>query len=236
LLTDLEQANRRLQDHAAQVEELAALQERSLMARELHDSVTQTLFSMNLTVQAARMLVEKEPAHVAGQLDRLQELAGNAAAEIRTLARQLRPLPLAGETLVAGLVRLANERQRRDGLQVNLEVQGEKDLPEPVIAGLYRIVQEALNNVSRHAGACEAQVRLDLVSRPAYLEIEDRGAGFEPGKLSRSANHLGLSGMAERACEIGWTLKIHSQPGRGTRIRVEEVENVEAGRTAPHPA
>jgi signal transduction histidine kinase len=100
-----------------------------------------------------------------------------------------------------------------------------------VTAGLYRIVQEALNNVARHSGSCEARVRLDLDSRPAYLEVQDWGAGFEPDTISRSANHIGLHSMAERAGELGWMLKIDSQPGRGTRIRVEEGEIVQ-----PEPA
>lgn len=221
LLGELQVAHRQLQDYAAQLEEFGAAQERSRLAQELHDSVTQTIFSMNLTVQAARMLVDKNPGGVAGQLDRLQELAHSAAGEIRVLVNQLRPRSIADEGLAAALRRLAAERQARDGLQVCLEVSGQKELPEPVTLGLYRIAQEALNNVARHAGTAEVAVRLQLDSCPAYLEVEDHGAGFVPGQVT-SQGHFGLAGMAERARELGWRWQLDAQPGRGTRIRVEE--------------
>jgi signal transduction histidine kinase len=225
LLGELQSAHHQLQDYAAQVEGFAAVQERSHLARELHDSVTQTLFSMNLTVQAATLLAGKDTSGVAAQLDRLQELARGALGEIQVLASQLRTRSLAEEGLTEALHRLAEERQRRDGLQIRLEVSGrrrEKDLPEPVVTGLYRIVQEALNNVARHAGTRQAVVRLNLDSRPAYLEVEDRGRGFERDRLVPQLNHMGLAGMEERAREFGWQLQIDSQPGRGTLIRAEE--------------
>jgi signal transduction histidine kinase len=225
LLGELQDAYHQLQDYAAQVEGFAAVQERSRLARELHDSVTQTLFSMNLTVQAATLLAGKDSLQVAAQLDRLQELAHSALGEIQVLASQLRTRSLAEEGLAAALRRLADERHRRDGLQIRLEVSGgarEKELPEPVVTGLYRIAQEALNNVARHAGTSEAVVRLNLESQPAYLEVEDGGRGFERGRLVPQLNHIGLAGMQERARELGWQLQIDSQPGRGTRIRAEE--------------
>ena len=225
LLGELQGAYRQLQDYAAQVEGFAAVQERSRLARELHDSVTQTLFSMNLTVQAASLLVEKDSSQLAAQFDRLQELARNALGEIQVLASQLRTRSLAEEGLAAALHRLADERHRRDGLLIRLEVSGrsrEKGLSEPVVTGLYRIAQEALNNVARHAETSEAVVRLNLESQPAYLEVEDRGRGFERGQLVPQLNHMGLAGMEERARELGWQLQIDSQLGRGTRVRVEE--------------
>jgi signal transduction histidine kinase len=225
LLGELQGAYRLLQDYAAQVEGFAAVQERSRLARELHDSVTQTLFSMNLTVQAAALLAEKDSVQVAAQFDRVQELARNALGEIHVLASQLRTRSLAEEGLMAALRRLADERHRRDGLQIRLEVNGssrEKELSEPVVTGLYRIAQEALNNVARHAGTSEAVVRLNLEGQPAYLEVEDRGRGFEKDRLVPQLNHMGLAGMEERARELGWQLQVDSQPGRGTRVRVEE--------------
>jgi signal transduction histidine kinase len=91
-----------------------------------------------------------------------------------------------------------------------------------VAAGLYRIAQEALNNIAKHAGVSEACVRLDLERRPAVLEIRDQGAGFDPARITHLPGHAGLPGMADRAREMGWTLKIDSQPGRGTTVRVEE--------------
>ncbi|MGW8251244.1 MAG: sensor histidine kinase [Anaerolineales bacterium] len=223
LTAELQEAYRKLQDDAARSEELAALQERNRMARELHDSVTQTIFSMNLTVQAARILIDKDLTRCAEQLDRLQELARSAVAEIQALVSQLRPSALASGSLPAALQRLVEERQQRDGLQIALEISGERDFPQSALTSLYRIAQEALNNISKHAGVTQAAVRLHLDSQPAYLEIEDQGRGFEPGSAARDLDHIGLAGMADRARELGWRLEVDSQPGRGTRIRVEEV-------------
>ena len=221
ILGELQVAHRQLQGYAAQVEELAAERERSRLARELHDSVTQTVFSMNLTVQSARLLLEREPGRATGQLERLEELATSAMGEIQALVSQLRPRSVAEEGLPTALRRLAAERQARDGLQVTVEVNGERVLPDPVAAGLYRIAQEALTNVARHAGMQQATVRLHLAGEASLLEIEDGGLGFDPQSASSQRGHLGLVGMAERAREIGWSLSIESRPGCGTRVRVE---------------
>lgn len=223
LLGDLQAANRQLDAYATQLEELGAEQERGRLARELHDSVTQTVFSMNLTVQSARLLMARDPGRVAGQLVRLEELAEGAMGEIQALVSQLRPASLGGEGLPAALGRLAVERQGRDGLRVDLEVNGTRYLPRTTAAGLYGIVQEALTNVAKHAGTYEVIVRLDLDGAPSFLEVEDHGLGFDAhAPLLSEQGHLGLAGMADRAREIGWDLAIESRPGLGTRIRVEE--------------
>jgi signal transduction histidine kinase len=222
MVGELQVAHRQLREHASQKEELAAEQERNRLARELHDSVTQTVFSMNLTVQAARLLLEKDKSRAAGQLERLEELAASALREIQALVSSLRPAPAVAEDLPAALHRLAAERRSRDGLQVTLEVAGDRKLAESVAAGLYLIAQEALTNVTKHAGVNQATVRLRLVEGVAFLEVEDHGRGFPPQASARERGHLGLAGMAERARELGWGLTIESQPGRGTRIRVAE--------------
>jgi signal transduction histidine kinase len=220
VLGELQVAHHQLREYASQKEELAAEQERTRLARELHDSVTQTVFSMNLTVQAARLLLERDRSRVAGQLQRLEELAAGALREIQALVSSLRPAPVVAEDLPAALRRLAAERRSRDGLQVTLEVVGDRKLAEPVVAGLYLIAQEALTNVTKHAGTSEATVRLRMLREAASLEVEDRGRGFQPEAGSSERGHLGLAGMAERARDLGWDLTIESQPGRGTRIRV----------------
>ncbi|HLE15283.1 MAG TPA: sensor histidine kinase [Anaerolineales bacterium] len=222
MLGELRAAYRQLLDSAAREEELAAAQERSRLAQELHDSVTQTLFSMNLTVQSARMLLPKNPGQADGQLDHLLDLARSAASEIQMLVSQLRPRSLMKEGLVPALRRLAGEREQRDGLKVALLLEEDGNLPEPLVVGLYRIAQEALNNIAKHAQISEATLRLNLAEHPAFLEVEDHGVGFAPGQVAPSADHFGLAGMAERACQLGWVLRIDSQPGRGTLIRAEE--------------
>jgi signal transduction histidine kinase len=222
LAGEVQVAYSNLQDQAAQIEEYAIQQERGRMARELHDSVTQTIFSMNLTVQTARMLAAKDLSLVGAQLDRLQTLARSAIGEIQVLVDQLRPGPLVADNLPASLRNLVVERNQQDGMQIDLQVNGERQLPQAVIVGLFRIVQEALNNIVKHAGTREGCIRLDLESQPASLEVEDRGCGFEPDKTVRDIQHIGLSGMAERAREFGWRLSVESQPGQGTRILVLE--------------
>ncbi len=219
---ELQSAHRQLQGYAGQVEALAAEHERNRLARELHDSVTQTVFSMNLTVQSARLLLDKEPGRVGSQLERLEQLATGAMREIQTLVAQLRPRSIADEGLPVALRRLAGERQGRDGLQVTVEISGEQALPEPVAAGLYRIAQEALTNVVKHAGTSQASMRLSLSPGDHCLEIEDHGIGFDPQTTLSQRGHLGLASMAERARELGYSLSIDSRPGGGTRLRVAE--------------
>jgi signal transduction histidine kinase len=222
LLGELRAAYRQLLDSAAREEELAAARERSRLAQELHDSVTQTLFSMNLTVQTARMLFPANPRQAAIQIDRLLELARSAAGEIQALVSHLRPRSLVEEGLVPALRRLVQEREQRDGLRVAFWAEEDGNLPEALVVGLYRIAQEALNNIAKHAQTNQACLRLDLSAHPAYLEIEDHGVGFGLGQTARSPDHFGLAGMEERARQLGWALDIDSQPGRGTLIRAEE--------------
>ncbi|MEW6030380.1 MAG: sensor histidine kinase [Chloroflexota bacterium] len=218
---ELQIAHRQLQGYADQVANLAVEQERNRLARDLHDSVTQTVFSMNLAAQSARLLLDKEAVRASGQLIRLEELAANALREIQSLVSQLTPRPLADEGLPAALRRLADERHSRDNLQVSLDIQGEKILSEAETLGLVGIVNEALTNVVKHSGAREAIVRLNLNDSSA-LEIEDHGQGFDPQAVSNQRGHLGLAGMSERAREIGWTLSVESEKGRGTKISVTQ--------------
>lgn len=232
---ELRIAHRQLQGYADQVASLAVERERNRLARELHDSVTQTVFSMNLTAQSARLLLDKEPpfdtasplrasprAACFAQLLRLEELAANALSEIQSLVLQLKPRSIAEEGLPAALRRLADDRGLRDGLQVSLEMHGEKILSEAETLGLYSIVHEALTNVLKHSGVNKATVRLDLSNERSCLEIEDRGRGFDPQAALVQRGHLGLAGMSERAREIGWNLSVESSPLRGTRILVKQ--------------
>ncbi len=222
MLIDLQAAHRRLQDHAVQLEELALMQERGRLARELHDSVTQTVFSMTLAVQAAQLLLSKDVNQVAAQLDRVVELARNASREIQAIVKQLRPASIAEQGLPAALQSYLADRQARDGLIAYLEVEGEAHWPESVTLGLYRIVQEAVNNVIKHAGTREVTIKLSLCDRPACVEVIDHGAGFVVNELAPQRGHMGLASMAERARDLGWALTIDSVPGQGTCVKVLE--------------
>jgi signal transduction histidine kinase len=219
----LEGANQQLQAYADQAVALATERERFRLARDLHDSVTQTIFSMNLTVQTARLLMEKDPSRVSAQLERLLELAQSAMHEIHVLVAQLKPGPTETMGLVDRLDRLFSEQRRLNQMEISFEKIGERELDEATTRGLCRIVQEALTNVAKHSGTNRATVRLDLSTQPAFLEVEDQGSGFEPSSIHSQAGHLGLTAMAEQASEIGWRLSIHSQPGNGARLHIEEI-------------
>lgn len=219
---ELQIVHRQLQGYADQVENLAVEHERNRLARDLHDSVTQTVFSMNLAAQSARLLLDKDPPRASGQLLRLEELSTNALREIQSLVSQLKPRSIVEEGLSTALRRLADEREARDGLRVPVEIQGEKTLSEAEMLGLYSIAHEALTNVIKHSGVHEASVRLSLSEDHSCLEIEDRGLGFEPQSTTDQRGHLGLAGMSERAREIGWRLSVESEKGQGTRILVTQ--------------
>jgi signal transduction histidine kinase len=223
LLAELQTANQKLQAYTLQVEELAAAQERNRLARELHDSATQTVFSMVLTAQSARILIERDPARAAGLMDHLQELAQNALAEMRTLIQHLRPRSIAEEGLASALRKHFAGRQLQDGLSVDFQLEGERRLPADAEEALFRVVQEALNNVCKHSGISQAIVRLHL-NNPVSVSIEDHGCGFDPQLAQQSSRHLGLASMSERVQALGGTLVIDSKPGQGTCIRVENLE------------
>lgn len=231
LFGELQTAYHHLSEYANQAEALAAAEERHRMVRELHDSLTQTLFSMNLAVQAAQLAAGQSPPQTLQHLRRLQTLARSAASELQALAGPSLTQGRMRGGLAAALKRLIGERQLQDGLQVTLEIAGtdQEDaaavgatwLSEKAQINLYHIAQEALNNVAKHARTARAVVRLNLARRPARLEVQDDGCGFDLGNPQRRSG-FGLGEMAERAGEIGWEIIIDSAPGRGTRICVRE--------------
>ncbi len=217
---ELQQANQRLQDYSDQLKQLAMARERNRLARELHDSVTQTVFSMTLTAQSARLLLDRDPARVGPQLEHLNALARSALAEMQTLISELRPENLVQAGLAATLRRHLANRSFPEGLAVSIEVEGELALTSDEEQALFRIAQEALNNVVKHAGATQACLHLQL-THPPWIEITDNGRGFA-GELPGHPGGVGLSSMRERAQEVDWELKILTAPGAGTRVRVEK--------------
>lgn len=200
-------------------QEVAVLEERSRLARDLHDSISQQLFSMIFTAQAARAQLDKNPVRSAAQLERLQETAAAALAEMRALIYQLRPPGLSEQGLIAALQQHVAAISRHEGLTVSLTINGEERNARGAEQAIYRIAQEALNNVVKHAGACSVDIRLDLQSDCIRLVVADDGAGFDPtGLVESGGQHLGLIGMRERAHELGGDLDLRSQPGRGTEV------------------
>ncbi len=231
LVDELQKANQQLEFHARQQEQLAAGCERQRLARELHDSVTQTIFSMTLTTQSALLLLQRDRGQVAGQLNRLDQLSESAMSEMQMLISRLAPEVIHGGGFVNSLQKHLEERRRLDNLTVALEVDGDYLLDPVEENSLFRIIQEALNNIVKHARVSQAVIRLHL-EEPFWVEIKDNGAGFDPAHI-RDRSRMGLVGMGERAAEIGWTLRVESAKGEGTRIRVEKEpggENIHDGR------
>ena len=155
----------------------------------------------------------------------LNQLSQSAMSEMQELISRLAPQAVSGGGLVSALQHHVEERRRMHNLEVTLEVNGSGPLDPAEEAGLFRIAQEALNNVMKHAGVSQATIRLHL-SEPAWMEVEDSGTGFNPQQIPRRPD--GVAGMRERAAEIGWCLQMESKPGAGTRIRVEQ--SIEGGK------
>lgn len=218
LVGELQQTNDQLVFYSRQLQQLSAGRERQRLARELHDSVTQTIFSMTLTTQSAIILLDRDPKQVVTLMDRLVQLTHNALSEMQILITKLAPENLAGDGFIAALRDHFTERKQLYDLSVQFEVSGSQPLNAREEQNLFRIVQEALNNVVKHSGVGQAIVRLCLDTK-ALLTIEDQGVGFDPRQATVDSG-MGLAGMQERAREIGWTLRVESSPGSGTRITV----------------
>ncbi len=225
LMKQLSEANLQLETYSDTLRQLGVANERQRLRRELHDSVTQTIFSMTLTTQSALLLLERDPSRVGAQLERLIQLAQSALAEMHTLISELRPEEHPGHGLVADLRKHLTGRQLPDGLKVSIEVEGEDELSAREELGLFRIAQEAFNNISKHAHASEACLRMHM-AQPFWIEISDNGQGFDTRRAPGSGQ-LGLVGMQERAKDIGWAVTIESIPGAGTHVRVEKITPTE---------
>jgi two-component system nitrate/nitrite sensor histidine kinase NarX len=202
----------------AQVQQVAILEERDRLARELHDAVTQTLFSASVIAKAVPDIWEKDPAIGRTYLEQLPGLLQGALAEMRVLLLELRPSALQDQTMDQLLKMLVEAARTRSGAIVTLKVEGDHPLPEDVTMALHRIAQESLNNVAKHAEASEINVRLICDPEEVVLHIADDGCGFDPETIP--SGHLGVGIMRERAQKIGATFQVDSKPGDGTIVIV----------------
>ena len=198
---------------------LAALEERQKLARELHDSVSQALYGIGLGARTARTILEREPAKAAEPLDYVLSLSDAGLAEMRALIFELRPESLQTEGLVAALGKLVNALGARYQLKVRLEAGDEPIVSIDVKESLYRIAQEAMNNIAKHARAAHVEVKLSNENGELLLSIFDDGAGFDTS--AEFPGHLGMHTMRERAEKVGGILTIESAPNSGTRINVK---------------
>ncbi len=212
-----------------QAEQAAAAAERSRLARDLHDAVTQTLFSASLIAEVLPRLWERDMEEGRHRLEELRQLTRGALAEMRTLLLELRPAALTEVGLGDLLRQLTEAVTGRARIPITLAVDGQCPMPPDVQIALYRIAQEALNNVAKHAAANQATVNLSCTKDEVKLRICDNGRGFEPSLISPT--NLGLGIMRERAESIGASLIINSQIGKGTQVTVVWVRPKEAADT-----
>ncbi len=212
--------NARLYDQA---EQSAAIAERHRLSRELHDSVTQSLYSVTMYAEAAaRLLAAGDTATAAEHLRELRDTAQEALREMRLLIFELRPLALEKIGLAAALQARLDAVEVRGGMKTELHLEGVQNpeqLPPSVEEELYHIAQEALNNVLKHSQAQHVRVYLRFSDAGTLLEICDDGIGFAPVAAGRGGG-LGLASLTERAEKIGAKLEIESAPNKGTKIRV----------------
>jgi signal transduction histidine kinase len=206
--------------------ELSILSERNRLALELHDVVSQKLFSVMLTAEAASTQMDRDPVAARAQLERVREITREALDELRSLILGLRPPELERDGLEATLRKEVEMLARTHGTDIQLEVAsgfagdgGDCDL------AVLRIAHEALNNAIRHARAEHVMVRLARHDGELVVEVADDGVGFDPHAPDLRSRHLGLTSMEERARESGGRLRIKSSPGAGTTVRIELAEN-----------
>jgi signal transduction histidine kinase len=202
----------------AQAQETAIVEERSHIARELHDVVTQILFSINLIAISLPRLWKRDPELAENSTNELQRLTRGALAEMRILLRELRPHTITEGELGLLVTQLSHSISARQDIEVDIRVCSECYLPPEAHVALYRIAQEATNNIGKHAEAGHLDVSLEQDDKEVRMAITDDGKGFDIKEVS--SENMGLGIMQERADAIGANLDINSQPGAGTTIAI----------------
>ncbi|MEU9213194.1 GAF domain-containing sensor histidine kinase [Streptomyces sp. NPDC048415] len=201
--------------------ELTIAEERSRLAHELHDAVSQKLFSLRLTAQAAATLVDRDPSRAKGELQQVAALAAEAADELRAAVVELRPTALDEDGLVATLRTQIQVLDRAHSARVTFSSRGVRALPASHEEAMLRVAQESLHNALRHSGAARVDVTLEKHGTGAVLRVTDDGSGFEPTAIRKAGRHLGLVSMRDRASGVGGRLTVESAPGKGTTIEME---------------
>jgi signal transduction histidine kinase len=202
--------------------ELSILSERNRLALELHDVVSQKLFSLNLAAESAATLIDRSPAQAGAQIARVRDLARESLAELRSLILGLRPADLQRDGLAGALRQEATMLQQIHGIEVRLELDGADLVANTARDGeILRIAEEALHNAVRHSGAHRVSVRLGGEEGTVTVEVADDGRGFDPRDPELRSHHLGLTSMEARARELGGRLALESQPGGGTVVRLD---------------
>jgi len=210
-----------------QAEQAAIETERHRLARELHDAVTQTLFSASIIADVIPRIWKRNPEAGMENLEELRQLTRGALAEMRTLLLEMRPESLERADIKSLLAQLADAFTGRARVPVSLVIQGDCEQPQDVKLVFYRVAQEALNNVAKHSGARQVDLHLECQPGQLSLFIKDDGLGFDPDSIT--PDHMGIAIMRERASSIGARLKIESQLSQGTTVELDWIQGRKDG-------
>jgi two-component system NarL family sensor kinase len=208
---------------------LARAEERARIAREIHDTLAQGLTAIGLDLEGALRHLESHPERARERLERALDTTRESLEEARRSVLNLRAAPLAGKPLAEALAALARAFTSETGVRVHVRASGDPALPLRVEAELFRIAQEALANVRRHARAKAVDITLRVSHSEVRLSIRDDGQGFKPHLVRSEGGGYGLQGMKERARLLGGNLRVLSRPGRGTTVSVTAPLSAERG-------
>lgn len=208
-------ANSQLRQYALRIEDIATLQERNRIAREIHDSLGHSLTALNLQLETAIKLLKANPDRAEAFLSEAKKLGSTALKEVRQSVSSLRADPLEGKSLENAIASLAEDFQRTTNICPHCQIQIEYILPADVKNAIYRIVQESLTNICKYAAATEVRIEIITKLNNLYLTVKDNGKGFN---LNQNSTGFGLQGMRERTLALGGWFEIDSTPGAGCKI------------------
>ncbi|KAI9130865.1 sensor histidine kinase [Acaryochloris sp. CCMEE 5410] len=215
--TELAAANQRLRQYALMIENQATLQERNRIAREMHDSVGHSLTAQSIQLENVDVWMATDRAKASDHLAKARSLGKEALQNVRHTVATLRNNPLQGQSLSQALSNLTQEFERTTSIQVQFATHLETPVPREMAAALYRLVQEALTNVSKHSEATQVTIELTEQEMELFLNISDNGKGFLPEK---NTTGFGLQGMQERTVALGGLFELQSQPQTGCHIQI----------------
>lgn len=210
-------ANRRLRQYALLIENQATLQERNRIAREIHDSVGHFLTAQSIQLENVAMFLNQDGHQADQYLQRARKLGKEALRNVRQSVASLRTNPLQGKTLQVALSDLAKEFEQTTNITIKSQITLHSSLSGEVTTALYRVVQEALTNISKHAQATQVFLKIEERGKAINLTVRDNGQGFD---LEQNTTGFGLKGMRERAEALGGNFQTNSKPHKGCKIQV----------------
>lgn len=199
-------------------QQLATLEERNRLARDLHDSVKQQIFAISMQIASTRILLKRDIGAAEQRLDKMERLVQQAQQELTSLIRELRPVALEGKGLETALRELLLQWSQQSDIVANLQAEDAQTLPLTVEEALFRVAQEALSNIARHSKATLVQLILSMSDETVTFTIQDNGQGFDSAHLEHRG--IGLFSMQERMKALGGNARVESVPGQGTRVVV----------------